>query len=216
MGRRKFPTLYPFKPLTDNQKLYVAQYNEGHNLLVKGYPGTGKTSMAISLGLESVKKGDASSVLILRNNQAVDDLGHRPGSVEDKMAAYSAPYNPIVEHLFNYKTNIEYLAENGYIKFDGIAFLRGTTIDNTVIVVDEIQNMTFQQLDTVITRVGHNSRIIFCGDSGQTDASRSGWEKFTEILNKMPSFRTVDMNSVDDIIRGGTVKEYILAKHSLV
>lgn len=211
MGKRKFPTLYSFKPKTGNQARMQDEF-ESHHLLVKGPAGTGKTAFAISLSLLAIKKSHYNQLVILRNNCPVDDVGFLPGSYEEKLSPYSAPYSPIIYDLFKGATNLQCLEEFGYIKFDGVAFLRGQTFDNSIILVDESENMTYQMLDTIITRVGENTKIIFIGDEEQTDNKQSGWVKFGNVLDRMPSFRRIEFG-VDDIVRSDLVAEYIRTKH---
>lgn len=213
MGKRKFPTLYVFKPKTENQQRMQDEFTD-HHLLINGSAGTGKTGFAISLALQEIKQNQYKQLLILRNNCPVDDVGFLPGTMDEKMSAYSAPYAPIVYDLFQGATNLEFLEEFGYVRFSGIAFLRGQTFDNTVILVDESENMTFQMLDTIITRVGENSKIIFIGDEAQTDNRNSGWGRFKEVLDRMPSFRHIEF-TVDDIIRSDLVAEYLRTKQEM-
>ena len=101
------------------------------------------------------------------------------------------------------------------IKFWSTSFIRGTTLDNSIVIVDEFQNLNFHELDSIITRVGENSKIMFCGDASQTDLTktndRNGIVDFMSILRKMPSFDIIEFG-VDDIVRSGLVKEYIIAK----
>ena len=110
------------------------------------------------------------------------------------------------------------LKAQGTISFWSTSFIRGTTLDNVIVIVDEFQNLNFHELDSMITRVGENSKIMFCGDATQTDliktAEKNGIVDFIRILKNMPSFSMVEFEA-EDICRSGLVKEYIIAKLEL-
>jgi predicted ribonuclease YlaK len=107
------------------------------------------------------------------------------------------------------------LKNQGSMMFLTTSFLRGITLDNAIIIVDEAQNLNFHELDTIITRVGQDSKIMFCGDFFQTDlqksSEKSGLQHFMKILRGMPSFSTIEFN-LGDIVRSGMVKEYLISK----
>ena len=105
------------------------------------------------------------------------------------------------------------LKNQGTISFWSTSFIRGTTFDNAILIIDEFQNLNFHELDSIITRVGENSKIHFCGDATQTDLvkthERNGIVDFMRIINQMPSFDTIEFQP-EDICRSGLVKEYIV------
>jgi phosphate starvation-inducible protein PhoH len=145
-----------------------------------------------------------------------------PGSKQEKEALYSVPYSDIVSDLFGRGDAYQILVQKGMIEFMTSSFVRGLTFDNAIIIVDECQSMTYHELDTIITRVGESSKIVFCGDTMQDDlnisrnkADVSGLRDFLRVISNINSFETIKFTS-EDIVRSGLVKEYILAKEALV
>ena len=205
------------KPRTHNQGKAFDAFDECDNLLLHGVAGTGKTFISLYLGLDDVFNGNDSrrSVTIVRSVVPTRDMGFLPGKETEKTAVYEQPYQAICKELTNRGDGYDVLKQRGVIKFTTTSYIRGLTLDNTVIVVDECQNMTFHELDSIITRVGENTRIIFCGDFRQTDLSKpydqSGIKEFMTILKQMSGFNSVEFN-YDDIVRSDLVKEYIMTK----
>lgn len=206
-------------PLTDNQlKFFNAYKGQEYFIALHGSAGTGKTFIACYKALEEVlEPGNTfEQVAIVRSAVQGRQIGHTPGSVEEKMALYEQPYIDICANLFGRKDAYSRLTEQDHIKFISTSFIRGITLDNSVVIVDEMQNMSFEELDTIITRVGYQSKIIFCGDYRQTDLKhshdKSGIKKFLEISERMQSFTKIEF-TVDDIVRSSLVKEYIIARN---
>jgi predicted ribonuclease YlaK len=144
------------------------------------------------------------------------EIGHLPGDVNEKMEIYQQPYRQICETLFDRKDAWDRLEEQHHIQFISTSFIRGMSFDNAIIIVDEMQNLTYEEIDTVMTRVGHMSKIIWCGDYRQTDLNKkkndmSGILKFFDIAMHMNAFTRIEF-TVDDIVRSSLVKDYILAK----
>lgn len=204
-------------PLTENQKHFFDAYDESDIMLLHGVAGTGKTFIALYHALEEVldRSNPYKRVIIVRSAVPSREIGHLPGDEKEKTEVYTEPYIEICQDLFSRGDAYQRLEEQGAIKFLITSFVRGITLEDSIIIVDECQNMTDMELNSVITRVGDRSKIIFCGDFRQTDLYRktdmSGLKKFMAIADMMPSFKTFEFG-VDDIVRSAIVKEYILAR----
>ena len=210
------------RPLTQTQSDLFDAYKQGYNLAAIGTAGTGKTMCAMYLALNDVmQKRGYEKIIVVRSAVQTREQGFMPGSKEQKEALYSVPYSDIVNDLFDRGDAYKILETKGMVQFMTSSFVRGLTFDNAIIIVDECQSMTYHELDTIITRVGESSKIIFCGDTKQDDlnisknrADVSGLGDFLRVLNKVPSFKTIKFTA-QDIVRSGLVKEYILAKEQL-
>jgi predicted ribonuclease YlaK len=206
-------------PLTENQQKTFEAYEVGKNLMLHGMAGTGKTFISMYLALEDVINKEAyNDVTIVRSVVPTRDMGFLPGNQGEKSRAYEMPYFPIAKDLFNRGDAYDVLKQKKIINFITTSFIRGTTINDSVIIVDEVENMTFHEIDSVITRVGKNCRIIFCGDFRQSDLvkseDRNGLLKFMDIVDKLRNFAYVEFGK-DDIVRSGLVRDYIIAKTNL-
>lgn len=210
-------------PLTPAQSDMFESYYDGYNLAAIGTAGTGKTMCATYLALNDVlQKGEYEKVVIIRSAVQTREQGFMPGSKAQKEAVFEGPYTDIVNDLFSRGDAYQVLKSKGMIQFMSSSFVRGLTFDNSIIIVDECQSMTYHELDTIITRVGESSKIIFCGDTKQDDlqqsrnrADISGLFDFIKVLKQIPSFDVVNF-TVNDIVRSGLVKEYILAKEQIL
>jgi predicted ribonuclease YlaK len=215
--------LIDIDPLTDNQKRLFESYASGKHLVAYGCAGTGKTFISLYNALQDVldEHSPYERIYLVRSLVATREIGFLPGSHEDKADIYQIPYKNMVKYMFQMPSDADFemlygnLKSQETIKFWSTSFLRGTTLDNAIIIVDEFQNLNFHELDSIITRVGENTKIIFCGDASQSDLQktneRNGIVDFMTVLRKMPSFDIIEFG-VDDIVRSGLVKEYILAK----
>jgi phosphate starvation-inducible protein PhoH len=211
--------LKKFDPLTDNQKKFFDAYKIGdYFIALHGVAGTGKTFCALYKAIEEVldKSNPFGKIIVVRSAVQSRDMGHLPGDVSEKMEIYEQPYRQICETLFGRKDAWDRLEEQGHVKFISTSFIRGMSFDDAIIIVDEMQNMTYEEIDTVMTRVGYRSKIIWCGDYRQTDLNKkkndvSGILKFFDIAQHMSSFTRIEF-TVDDIVRSSLVKDYILAK----
>ena len=209
------------KPLTPTQSDMFDSYKQGYNIAAIGTAGTGKTMCALYLALDDVLNNKGyDQIIVVRSAVQTREQGFMPGSKEQKEALYSVPYSDIVNDLFGRGDAYRILEQKGMIKFMTSSFVRGLTFDNSVIIVDECQSMTYHELDTIITRVGESSKIIFCGDTRQDDlqqsknrADVSGLGSFLKVLKNIHSFETIQFTP-EDIVRSGLVKEYILAKEA--
>jgi phosphate starvation-inducible protein PhoH len=219
-------SLIDIEPLTENQKKLFNAYDSQKHIVAYGCAGTGKTFISLYNALKDVlnENSPVEKVYIVRSLVATREIGFLPGSHDDKADIYQIPYKNMVKYMFQMQSEMDFemlygnLKSQETIKFWSTSFLRGTTLDNAVIIVDEFSNLSFHELDSIITRVGENSRIIFTGDTEQSDLlkqnERDGVVEFLKILKTMISFDTIEF-TVDDICRSGLVKEYLIAKHKL-
>jgi phosphate starvation-inducible PhoH-like protein len=215
--------LIDIDPLTDNQKRLFESYNDGKHIVAYGCAGTGKTFITLYNALQDVldEQSPYEKIYLVRSLVATREIGFLPGTHDDKADIYQIPYKNMVKYMFQMPSDSEFemlygnLKSQETIKFWSTSFLRGTTLDNAIIIVDEFQNLNFHELDSIITRVGENTKICFCGDASQSDLQktneRNGIVDFMTVLRKMPSFDIIEFG-VDDIVRSGLVKEYIIAK----
>ncbi len=215
--------LLDIEPLTENQKRLFTSYAEGKHLVAYGTAGTGKTFCVLYNALRDVlsEVTPFEKIYLVRSLVPTREIGFLPGSHEDKSSLYQIPYKNMVKYMFQMPSDADFEMLYGNLKaqetisFWSTSFIRGTTLDNCIIIVDEFSNLSFHEMDSIITRVGENTKIMFCGDASQSDLlktnERNGIIDFMNILKKMSSFDIVEFG-VDDIVRSGIVKEYILAK----
>jgi phosphate starvation-inducible protein PhoH len=206
------------KPLTDNQSRVFDSYSQGKHLMLTGMAGTGKTFLALYLAIKDRVEGKFSVVNIVRSTVPSRDIGFLPGTLKEKLAAYEDPYQQIVNELFCRDDAWSILCKKGYINMLSTSYLRGVTYKNAAIVLDEAQNCTLQELDTVITRVGPGCRVIICGDVKQNDLltgkNQTGLPLFEKIVLDMPEFNCGTF-SIEDIVRSGLVRSYLMSKYKL-
>jgi predicted ribonuclease YlaK len=214
------------EPLTQNQTKVFDAYKEDKNLFVYGAAGTGKTFITMYLALKEVLNPltPYNRVVVVRSLVATREIGFLPGDHEDKSSLYQIPYKNMVKYMFELPTDSDFemlwgnLKTQESVKFWSTSFIRGTTLDDCIIIVDECQNLNFHELDSIITRVGENCKIHFCGDASQSDLiktnERNGILDFMKIIQAMPEFESVEFG-VEDIVRSGLVKSYILNKINL-
>jgi len=225
--RRKKPInseqLTDIKPLTDNQKLVFDAYENNKNLFLYGCAGTGKTFIAMYLALKEIlsNKTAYEKLYVVRSLVPTREIGFLPGDHEDKAHLYQIPYQNMVKYMFKMPDDpaFEMLYDNlkaqETISFWSTSFLRGTTLDNAIVLVDECQNLNFHELDSIMTRVGNDSKIIFAGDIAQTDLvktnEKNGILDFMKILEIMDEFANIEFD-VNDIVRSGLIRNYIITK----
>ena len=210
-------------PVTDNQKIAFQDYKAGKNLFLYGAAGTGKTFITLYLALQEALRNETKydTVYIVRSAVPTREIGFLPGDEEDKTALFQVPYQNMVKFMFEqpneqaFSMLYDRLKNQGSLMFLTTSFLRGITLDNAIIIVDEAQNLTFHELDTIITRVGMDSKIMFCGDFFQSDLQKNidkeGIKYFMKILKGMKSFSNIEF-TLGDIVRSGMVKEYLISK----
>ena len=214
------------EPLTDNQKKLFDSYKNGKNLVAYGAAGTGKTFITLYNALQEVLDPSTpyDKIYIVRSLVATREIGFLPGDHEDKSLLYQIPYKNMVKYMFEMPSDADFQMLYGNLKgqdtidFWSTSFIRGTTLDKAIIIVDEFQNLNYHELDSIMTRVGTDTKIMFCGDATQTDLikqnERNGIHDFMRILRVMPSLNIIEFG-VEDIVRSGLCKEYLLAKLEL-
>ena len=215
--------LKPIEPLTPAQESLWEQYATGKNLVAYGCAGTGKTFCLLYQALKEVLTEDTpyEKIYIVRSLVPTREIGFLPGTHEDKSYLYQIPYRNMVKHMFSMYTDKEFdtlyddLQRQETISFWSTSFLRGTTLDNAIIIVDEFENLNFHELDSIMTRVGENSKIFFAGDASQSDllkvTERTGILDFMQILQGMPEFGKIEFG-LEDIVRSGLVRSYLVSK----
>ena len=200
--------LQEVRPLTTNQK---EAFNSQNNLVLHGLAGTGKTFISSYLAYYDIEREYLSNLVIIRSAVPTRDIGFLPGTDKEKSAVYEEPYKDIATELFDRGDAYEILKQKGLVQFMTTSFIRGLTLRDSCIIVDECQNMSFHELDSIITRVGENCRIIFCGDFRQSDLKRNELLGWLKILRRMEEFDFIEFG-VEDIVRSDFVKKYIIAK----
>ncbi len=211
------------EPLTDSQKELYKCYENDQNIVAYGAAGTGKTFITLYNALKDVlsDKTPYEKIYLVRSLVATREIGFLPGDHEDKSYLYQIPYKNMVKYMFQLPTEADFemlyanLKAQGTISFWSTSFIRGTTFDKAIIIVDEFQNLNYHELDSIITRVGEDTKIMFCGDATQSDLTKqnekNGIMDFMKILRIMPSIDIIEFG-VEDIVRSGLCKEYLVAK----
>ena len=221
-----FSQLTTIKPVTDSQKNVFESWKKDKNQFLFGCAGTGKTFISLYLALKQVLNPETpfDRVIVVRSLIPTREIGFLPGDEEDKAALYQVPYSNMMQFMFEqpneqaFSMLYDRLKAQGSFYFLSTSFLRGLTFDNSIIIVDECQNLNFHELDTIITRVGQNSKIFFCGDFGQSDLTKlnekNGLMDFLQILQNMDEFDCTEFN-IGDIVRSGFVRNYLIQKTKL-
>lgn len=212
--------LKKIEPITENQRIAFEYFDQDKNLVLHGAAGSGKTFLGIYFGLHELKNGKVDKLYIVRSAVTTRDQGFLPGSLAEKMSLYEMPYRDIFKHLTSRGDTYDLLKHKGYYEFMSTSYIRGLNIDNAIIIVDEAQNCTQHELDSLLTRVGNNTRVIICGDTAQNDLQmhkgrqETGIGDVLSIASCMDEFGCVRF-SIDDIVRSGFVRKYLLAKMKL-
>jgi len=221
----KLDDMVSIKGITKNQESVIKEYKKGKCLFLYGSAGTGKTFITLYHALKEVLdlKTPYNCVYVVRSLMPTREIGFLPGDEEDKSALYQVPYDNMVRFMFKMTTEDQFdflydrLRQQGSMMFLSTSFLRGITLDNAIVIVDECQNLNFHELDTIMTRVGQDSKIMFCGDFDQSDLSkereRSGLGNFMRIINEMKEFHLCEFD-IGDIVRSGLVRSYIVQKYN--
>jgi phosphate starvation-inducible PhoH-like protein len=209
--------LRAIRPLTLNQELMFESYDAGYHLMLHGYAGTGKTYISLYKSLKQILTGKSpyDRIVIVRSVVPSREMGFLPGSIKDKTRVFEEPYKEICDDLFARGDGYEILKMKKLVDFTTTSFLRGTTFNNSIVIVDESANLTFQEIDTVMTRIGNNSRVIFCGDYRQTDLNKphekEGITQFMKITHRINTFKHIEFGK-EDIVRSDLVRDYIIQK----
>ena len=206
--------LQRIKPLTPAQEHMFLAYEHGQHVVGYGSAGTGKSYVALYLALRDLLnyRTNKQALIIVRSAVPTRDIGFLPGTLEEKMAVYEQPYADIFADLLGVPDAYDEQKRYGGVEFHTTSFLRSLTWNDCIIVVDECQSMTFHEINSVVTRVGENSRVILLGDFSQTDLlhERSGMAKMLRVAEKMHEFTLVKFNN-DDIVRSPFVKAWLIA-----
>ena len=219
--------LLDVKPLTENQEKLFDDYKKGKNIFAYGAAGTGKTFIVLYNALKEVlnERTPYEKIYIVRSLVSTREIGFLPGDHEDKSALYQIPYQNMVKYMFEMPSDADFemlygnLKAQATISFWSTSFIRGTTFDNAILIIDECQNLNFHELDSIITRVGENTKIMLCGDASQSDLTktyeRNGILDFIKIIRNMEDEFGITEFGVNDIVRSGLVKKYIATKLAL-
>ena len=203
--------LREIEPLTRNQ---LKAFETTDHLVLHGLAGTGKTFISSYLAFDDMAKGDFQKLIIIRSAVPTRDIGFLPGTEKEKSSVYEEPYKDISNDLFSRGDAYEILKQKNIVEFMTTSFIRGITLRDAVILIDECQNMSFHELDSIITRIGENCRVMFCGDFRQADLKANGLQDFIRVLKRMERFTFIEFE-VEDIVRSDFVKQYIIAKNEL-
>ena len=219
--------LIEIEPLSDNQKILFDSYDKQKNIVAYGSAGTGKTFITLYKALSDVLNENTpyEKIYLVRSLVSTREIGFLPGDHEDKSFLYQIPYKNMVKYMFQMPTDADFemlygnLKQQDTIKFWSTSFIRGTTIDQAIVLVDESQNLNFHELDSIITRVGEDAKIMFCGDASQTDLQKTneknGILDFMKIIEQMPEDFAMIEFDVNDIVRSGLVREYLIRKMAM-
>jgi predicted ribonuclease YlaK len=229
LGKQKYPSdttvkkkfhikdLIHFSPLTNNQSIFFDLYNNdpSNHFFLTGSAGTGKTFCAAYLALGDVLSGNYDQLIFVRTAQPIKEIGHLPGDTEEKLAVYEEPYKAMFNNFFKFKNSYDNLKEAAKIHFLSSSFMRGITLDNSVIIIDEVQSMTSHEIMSILTRVGQNSKVIIVGDFKQNDLVykryiESGFVRLEKVLKRIPAIKRINFTR-DDIVRSEFVKQLIIA-----
>ena len=217
--------LVEMKGVTKNQLEVFKQYAEGKNLFLYGPAGTGKTFVILYNAIKEVldPKTNYNCIYIVRSLMPTRSLAFMPGDEQDKSSLYQVPYDNMLRLMFKLAAEEQFdimykeLKKQGNVAFLSTSFLRGITLDNAIVLVDECQNLNFHELDTIMTRVGQESKIMFSGDFDQTDLreddEKAGLGQFIKIINEMKEFYSCEFD-IGDIVRSGLVRSYIIQKYN--
>lgn len=206
-----------FEPKTQTQSEAKHEYENGYNIVLSGYAGTGKTFLAIALALDALREKKIKKIHIFRSAVATRDIGFLPGREDEKIAVYEKAIRNIFNQLLKRGDGYEILKSQELVTFNSTSFERGVTYKDAAIIVEEVQNLTFQEIDTLVTRLHGSSKIILCGDTRQSDlpASKSGFVKMAKVVDKIPQYFKHFSFGVEDILRNEMIKAWIIAADEL-
>jgi predicted ribonuclease YlaK len=211
-------TLHDIKPKNYSQETAFDSFLQGNHLILAGSAGTGKSYISLYLAVRKALEEENKSVLIIRSAVQTREIGHTPGTLEEKEDLYAQPYKDIINKLFHRAGAWNELKKQKKVDFQTTSFIRGLTFDDTILIVDEAQNLTFSELNSVMTRVGKGSQVIICGDIRQTDLNgkkeKTCWQDMLSAFNKMSNIDIINFLPAD-IVRSGFTKEWVIACEDL-
>jgi len=200
------------RPLNKNQANVLAS---NKNLVLSGYAGTGKTYLASYVAYKEVFEGKYNKLVYMRSAVPTRNIGFLPGNDKEKLEVYESPYVDIATELLGRGDAYEILKKKGLVHFTSTSFVRGINLRDAVLVVDECQNMSYHELDSIITRLNENCKVIFCGDIRQADLYKNGLQDFYKVLDAMDEFDFIEFRK-EDIVRSELVKNYIIKKEEIL
>lgn len=208
---------FKFEPMTQAQSEAAQDFDAGHNLVLSGYAGTGKTHLACAFALEGLMNKQYKKIQLFRSAVSTRDIGHLPGTEEQKLEVYEKGFRNTFNSLLNRGDGYAMLKTNGSVNFNSTSFERGVTYNNTIVIVDECQNLSRGEVYTLATRLGKSSRIIFCGDFRQCDLRKfDGMSFLMNVAESMPDWFAVTDFSAEDIVRSPFVKEWIIRSEEFI
>lgn len=206
-------SLARLSPLTMNQARVLGS---DKNQVLTGFAGTGKTMLASYLAYKAILEDrEFDKVVFMRSAVPTRNIGFLPGSDKEKVEVYEAPYVDTTSKLLGRGDAYSILKTKGIVHFASTSFVRGINLNNTVLIVDECQNMTYHELDSIITRLEENCKVFFCGDFRQSDLKENGISDFFKVLRTMDEFSFTEFQK-EDIVRSSLVKNYIITKDEVL
>lgn len=208
---------FKFEPMTQAQAEAAHDFGQGNNLVLSGYAGTGKTHLDCAFALEGLMTKQFKKIQLFRSAVSTRDIGHLPGTEEQKLEVYEKGFRNTFNSLLNRGDGYAMLKSNGSVNFNSTSFERGVTYYNTIVIVDEFQNLTWHEIDTLVTRLHSTSRIILCGDTRQSDIAlnKSGFAMLTRVIEKIPQYFRHTEFGIEDIVRGDMIKQWIIAQEEI-
>lgn len=215
----KYEDIKNIQPLTETQADFFDAWdnNDADGYMLSGCAGTGKNMISMFKALRDVLDPDTPyhKLVIIRSSTPVRNQGFLKGSLDEKMEVFEAPYIGIVHELTGKKDGYEKLKEAGQIEFISTSAIRGITLNNSIILADEVGGFNWHECKSVMTRVGRHCKVILLGDTAQIDLiynknDTSGIYDLLNVTNSMPSFRNFKFTE-EDIVRSGLVKEFLIA-----
>jgi len=212
-------TLADIQPKTEAQRMMIDGYLSGQNVVAFGSAGTGKSFIACYLALKDIIEKEKDRIIIMRSAVPTRDQGFLPGTLEEKSAVYEIPYVAIVNDICQNGTAWEILTKKKTIEFMTTSYVRGITLDDAVIIVDEFQSMTEHEIYSLLTRCGENTQVILCGDTRQSDLNKkkeeSCFDWVMKVTQRMPEWFDPVRFLPCDIVRSEFVKKLIMVTEDL-
>ncbi len=203
---------------TEAQRIMIRSYLEEYNIVAYGSAGTGKSFVSCYLALKDLFDGKVEKIVVVRSAVQTRDMGFLPGSIDEKSLAYTLPYKAIVNEICQNGTAWDILTKKGMIEFLTTSYIRGTTLNESVVIIDEFANMTWHELNSVVTRIGKNCRLILCGDEKQCDLNLkredSGFKNLIKVVSEMDDWFEVIKFLPEDIVRSDFVRDWIIVSES--